>query len=159
MTRAEALDISGDATGVHDLVLEISPEPSNVRTARLFAAAAARHFGVEEDRVEDLKIAISEACTNAIQSHLSADLTTPVRVVASADDNAMRFDVVDAAPGSASEPVPEPGGPPYTPPFGVFDGSLGASVIRAIFPDVEMTSNPGGGMTISMRVERPADAG
>ena len=49
-------------------ILEIDPDPQLVPTARMFAATVARQLGCPEDAVLDVKIAISEACTNAVQA-------------------------------------------------------------------------------------------
>lgn len=132
-----------------DLVLEIVPEPEHVRTARLFAASAARHFNVDEDKVDDLKVAISEACTNSFRAHRVASVPDPVRVVASPTGRGVRFSVIDA--GEGFEPRDQTD-LDVTPTGGLFEGSLGLTLIRTLFPDVEMTRNPTRGMTVSFLV-------
>lgn len=153
------LDDAGGAKGVRasdELVLDIAPQAEHVRTARLFAAAAARHFSVDEERIEDLKVAISEACTNSFRAHESAKLSDPVRVVAVPADDGVRFSVIDAGEGFEPEP---PAGPDYTPPLGLFEGSLGLALIRTLFPDVQITRNAERGMTVSFVVSAsPADS-
>jgi hypothetical protein len=53
----------------HDhFTLELPPLAEHLGTARSFAAAVARHFAVSGEAVEDLKIAISEACIDALVS-------------------------------------------------------------------------------------------
>jgi hypothetical protein len=42
-------------------LIEFPPEAHYVSTARIFAAGVARTYGADEDMVEDLKIAVSEA--------------------------------------------------------------------------------------------------
>jgi hypothetical protein len=51
--------------------LELPPEPISIGTARLFSATVARFFGTQEETVEDLKLAVSEACTVAIRANES----------------------------------------------------------------------------------------
>ena len=157
MRGSEAVQLPGSDTGAVDLVLEIPHEAEQVRTARLFAAAAARHFDIDEDRVEDLKVAISEACTNAIGSHQRAGLSDPVRVVATPEAAGVRFDVVDAGPGFDPE-LALTAAEDYTPPSGLTEGSLGLALIRALFPSIEIARNAGRGMTLSIVVERPGPA-
>jgi serine/threonine-protein kinase RsbW len=156
MARAR-LEDAGGTQGVHapdELVLEIAPEAEQIRTARLFAAAAARHYSVDEERVEDLKVAISEACTNSFRAHEAARLSDPVVVVAAPADDGVRFSVIDA--GAGFEPaVPED--KDYTPPLGLFEGSLGLALIRTLFPDVKITRNAERGMTVSFVVSSGAD--
>ncbi len=46
--------------------LEIPARSVYVGVARLAVASVARHAGLDEERVEDLRIAVSEACANAV---------------------------------------------------------------------------------------------
>lgn len=147
----ENLDGAGSVLTASELVLDVPPEPEHVRTARLFAAAAARHFSLREERIEDLKVAISEACTNAFRAHADAGLSDPVRVIAVAEADGVRFSVVDA--GRGFEPPPADAGKDYTPPGGIFDGSLGLTLIHSLFPDAEIARNAGAGMTVSFVVQ------
>lgn len=56
------------APGAHDVVLRVGGSPENVRTARLVAAAVARREGLPEDRVDEVRIAVGEAVTWAMQT-------------------------------------------------------------------------------------------
>jgi serine/threonine-protein kinase RsbW len=136
-----------------DLVLDIPAHPEHVRTARLFAAAVARHFSLDEERVEDLKVAISEAVTNAIHAHRAAAVDEPVRVAAVPEASRIRFDVVDAGAGFDPE-LALSYQQDYTPPAGISEGTLGLVLIRSLFPAVEITRNDDRGMTVSIPVER-----
>jgi len=49
------------------LALELVADPALLATARLFAAAAARAAGCDDDVVEDVRLAVSEACARAIR--------------------------------------------------------------------------------------------
>jgi serine/threonine-protein kinase RsbW len=149
---------SGEDRSAEDaFALALPPEPEQVRTARLFAAALARHFGADEERIEDLKIAISEAATNSIKAHRVASVGEPVRILASADAGLLRFRVVDAGRGFD---VDLPGQGAATPPGGLFEGSLGLTLIRALFPEVEIGRNRDGGMTVTISLElEPAPSG
>lgn len=60
--------------------LALRPEPGNVREARQAVARAADAAGASPDRVGGLMVAVSEACTNAIESHVAAHDPTPVAV-------------------------------------------------------------------------------
>jgi serine/threonine-protein kinase RsbW len=149
---SEALKEPGSAAGTDQLALEIPPDPEQVRTARLFAAAAARHFDIDEERVEDLKVAVSEACTNAIQSHAEAGLADPVRITATVVPGGVRFAIVDRGPGFHPE-IALDTGEGYTPPGGLVGGSLGLSLIQALFPSLSIERNADRGMTVSILVE------
>jgi len=151
--RVEALEQTGSAAGTDDLVLEIPPYPEHARTVRLFAAAAARHFQIDEERVEDLKVAISEASTNAINAHRAAKLEDPIRIVASPERGQIRFDVVDSGAGFDPDEALSLAAE-YMPADGLFEGSLGLVVIRSLFPGMQIARNEDRGMTISIPVER-----
>ena len=149
--QSETVEVPGTA-GTDDLVLDIPPLAEHARTARLFAAAAARHFEVDEERVEDLKVAISEAATNAINAHTKAGIEGVIRIVAKPETGGVRFEVIDSGPGF--EPVPTPTEGVYTPASGLQEGTLGLGVINSLFPAMEIRRNDTRGMTISILVER-----
>src|SRR4029078_3048451 len=91
--RPAAHGPSDGRTGAHIvtydcLMLEVPARSDHLGTARAFAAAVARHYDVDAEVVDDLKIAISEACVDAL-----AD-TDPVRVRAEDLGRSLRFEVV-----------------------------------------------------------------
>ena len=49
--------------------LSFSPAPVHVRTARLVGVAVARRAGVAEDLLDEVRLAIGEACTRAVALH------------------------------------------------------------------------------------------
>jgi len=148
----EAVRMPDRVAGTDELVLEIPPDPEQIRTARLFAAASARHFGIDEERVEDLKVAISEACTNAMKAHRHSGLGDPIRVIATPDPGGVRFAVVDAGAGfDPPEALVE--AEDDAPPSGITEGTLGLALIGALFPGAEIERNAGRGMTVLIFVE------
>ncbi len=134
-------------------LLDVAPDFDQVRTVRLFAAAVARHYGVDEDRVEDVKVAISEAATNSIKAHRDAGTPAPIRVSAVTQDDRLRFSVTDSGRGFSARVVPP--GRDATSPAGLLEGSLGLALIRALFPDARIDPNASIGMTVSFVLETP----
>jgi anti-sigma regulatory factor (Ser/Thr protein kinase) len=65
-----------------------------VKEARDFADLAAADFGFNEDVRYKVKLAMSEAVTNAIQ-HGSASPTDEIRILAVEESGALVFEVVD----------------------------------------------------------------
>jgi hypothetical protein len=55
------------------LALELVADPALLATARLFAAAAARAGGCDDDVVEDVRLAVSEACARAIRGAIDGE--------------------------------------------------------------------------------------
>jgi hypothetical protein len=95
-------------------------------TARSFAAAVARHFAITGEDVEDLKVAISEACVDALESG------DPVVVRAEDEGRVISF-LVDAP--ERDEILSELG------------DELGAAVrielVRTLFPDAAVATVDG----------------
>jgi histidine kinase-like protein len=55
------------------LEIELAADPALLATARLFAAAAARAAGCDDDVVEDVRLAVSEACARAMRGAVDGD--------------------------------------------------------------------------------------
>jgi anti-sigma regulatory factor (Ser/Thr protein kinase) len=67
---------------------------NRLKEARDFAAKAAAEFGFAADALFDVKLAVSEAVTNAIQ-HGSRSPDDPVRIVATEESGAFVIEVLD----------------------------------------------------------------
>lgn len=123
--------------------LLFSALPEHVRTARLVAAAVARRAGVDEAVLDEVRLAVGEACTRAVGLHAGHGVTTPVRVVLIEDekkfsievgDDAPHLSAADAAAGEASG-APEEG-----------EDDMGLAVISGLVDDVEVTADASGGL-------------
>ncbi|MBB4958505.1 ATP-binding protein [Micromonospora polyrhachis] len=77
--------------------LSFSPAPVHVRTARLVGVAVARRAGVAEELLDELRLAIGEACTRAVALHNQYGLTDLVEVEMS-DVGMYTVRVIDRAP-------------------------------------------------------------
>jgi serine/threonine-protein kinase RsbW len=71
------------------------------------AASVAKLMGFREDRVEDLKTAIAEACINAIEHGNKFNENLSVSVMLTMDETMLEVRVVDKGEGMA-HPVPRP---------------------------------------------------
>jgi len=63
------------------------------------AASTARLMGFTDERIEDLKTAIAEACINAIEHGNKLDETLSVGVILSMSDSSLEVKVLDSGPG------------------------------------------------------------
>ncbi|WP_018352279.1 ATP-binding protein [Longispora albida] len=77
--------------------LRFSPSPAHVRTARLVAVACGRRAGVAVERLEELKLAVGEACARAVARHRRSGLSDLV-LLELADDAGFEVRVFDYAP-------------------------------------------------------------
>jgi anti-sigma regulatory factor (Ser/Thr protein kinase) len=70
--------------------LSFTPAPVHVRTARLVGVAVARRAGVAEELLEEIRLAIGEACSRAVALHRTNGIEDMVDV---SMDDAERFTV------------------------------------------------------------------
>ncbi|SNT57380.1 Anti-sigma regulatory factor (Ser/Thr protein kinase) [Asanoa hainanensis] len=77
--------------------LSFSPAPVHVRTARLVGVAVARRAGVAEELLDEVRLAIGEACTRAVALHRQYGLANLVQVEMSDGGNYV-VRVIDRAP-------------------------------------------------------------
>jgi hypothetical protein len=82
--------------------LSFSPYPAHVRTARLVGVAVARRAGVADATLDEVRLAIGEACSRAVALHRRHALTEPVEVELR-DDDLFTVRVTDRAPVSATD--------------------------------------------------------
>jgi serine/threonine-protein kinase RsbW len=75
-----------------------TPLPAHVRTARLVATAVARRSGVDESLLDEVRLAVGEACSRAVEAHQKHCPTQPIRVALSDDGERFEVVVTDAAP-------------------------------------------------------------
>jgi hypothetical protein len=105
-----------------------------VGTIRVFASAVARHYGFDDGLVEDVKLAISEACTDPVQAGARGEISVTIR----ADGSGLACDVTSRSWSPAEvegvSDLPE-GLDPM-----VLDR---LHVVRALFPDAERVEADG----------------
>lgn len=140
----------GPAVGGAPVVLRFAPLPEHVRTARLVAVALARRAGVEDGLLDEVRLAVGEACSRAVGLHRSAAPEVPI--VVHLDDGRERFgvEVVDAVSGG---PVPKPEeesaaeGAGAESGFGEEAGAdMGLAVLRGLVDDLDVELTSGGGV-------------
>jgi serine/threonine-protein kinase RsbW len=78
--------------------VRFTPLPAHVRTARLVALAMARRVGVAEDLLDEVRLAVGEACSRAVGVHLAWAPETPVVMRLSDDLDRFAVEVVDVGP-------------------------------------------------------------
>jgi anti-sigma regulatory factor (Ser/Thr protein kinase) len=87
--------------------LSFTALPAHVRTARLVATAVARRSGVDESLLDEVRLAVGEACSRAVEGHQLYCPGEPVRL--SLTDMGGRFEVEvtdPCAPGTRSPAGP-----------------------------------------------------
>ncbi|MDX3097526.1 ATP-binding protein [Streptomyces sp. ME01-24h] len=148
--------------------LLFSALPEHVRTARLVAAAVARRAGVDEAVLDEVRLAVGEACSRAVGLYRSGGADRPVRVVLTEEEKKFSIEVGDKSPEAddrptdpaavpsargdspAGHPEPLPDGSsssPSSPSSSSSDsseaedeGQMGLAVISGLVDDVEVFS-------------------
>ena len=82
--------------------IRFSPLPAHVRTARLMAVAVARRSHVEDSALDELRLAVGEACSRAVRLHQRHAPGVPVLISLCDDDGSFAVDVVDEGPYDAA---------------------------------------------------------
>ncbi len=124
--------------------LEIPARAEFVALARLVVSAmAASDSALADERIDDLKLAVSEACTNAIEAHDAAGSTERVLVRCTAGQDVLEVCVEDR--GHGFDPAVLPDHPPVTDPDRLkFERGLGIPLIRALVDEVVISSSTDG---------------
>lgn len=127
------------------LELSVPARVEYIAVVRLVVSSLANaRRALADDRIDDLKLAVSEACTNAIEANHSAG-RSDAPVVVSCWEAPERFEVcvADAGPGFDPDDLPEH--PPVTDPDRLnFERGLGIPLIRSLVDDVRFESAPAG---------------
>lgn len=151
-----------------------SPLPAHVRTARLVAVAVARRSGVADSLLDEVRLAVGEACSRAVEAHREHCPAEPVKIELTDSDGRFEVVVTDSAPGAGPAGAgPAPGEPAAAGVpsaqaaaktagaaaengHGGLQDGLGLAVIAELADDVKISRTPGG---ISVSMSWPSSAG
>jgi anti-sigma regulatory factor (Ser/Thr protein kinase) len=75
--------------------LRFSPLTAHVRTARLIALAVARRARLDEELLDEVRLAVGETCSRAVSVHLAKGYPEPVRLRFSDDQGHFTIEVVN----------------------------------------------------------------
>jgi anti-sigma regulatory factor (Ser/Thr protein kinase) len=116
--------------------------PEHVRTARLVAAAVARRHGLTEDVLDEIRLAVGEACARAVGRAQDAGREGVVRVEIL--EPADRFVVVVHEAGDAGFPTPAvSGGDAVAGTVGENADQVSLTIVRALADEVETGAGDG----------------
>lgn len=90
--------------------LTIPARPVFVGVARtVVVAAASTVSGIGDERLDDLRIAVSEACTNAVEAHQQVATEEQVVLRCLLGDDRLEVQIEDSGPGFNPAAVPDRG--------------------------------------------------
>lgn len=84
--------------------VSFTPLPAHVRTARLVATAVARQSGVAESLLDEVRLAVGEACSRAVEAHQRYCPAEPVRIALTEQSGRFEIQVTDVRPVPAVVP-------------------------------------------------------
>lgn len=111
--------------------IHIPPAAAHVASIRAFVGAIGRHVGCSAESIDDLRLAATEACAQALEEDTAAD---GIEVRTSFGGGRL---VLEVEPCGAFEPSPE------------LDGTWGVSrraLIEGLFPEAEFERGGGRGL-------------
>jgi len=157
--RAEPLDHreSGSPSVVADRIrVTFSPRPENVALARVLVGTMARRHGLPQDAVEDVRLLVSEACTNAVRAHVRNHDARPVSVTCMVDGEVL-IEVSDTGGGFGSD-IPDD--VPF-PKIGAVGADMdvsgyGIPLMQRIADRAVFATEPDGGTVVRLAVKVPA---
>ena len=137
--------------------LEIPARPAYLSLVRLVVDAAIGSLapGLSPARLDDLKIAVTEACANAIEAQEATGAEEPVVVRCVVDDDQVRVEIVDRGQGFDPDQVTRL--PAATDPRRLrHESGLGIPLMRTLADEVDFRRAVNG-TTVALTVYRPAD--
>ena len=111
------------------------------------AASMAKRMGFTDDRIEDLKTAVAEACLNAIEHGNKMDTSTRVSITLTMEDSRLQVTVKDEGKG-----VGEIGSPNIESKIEGTDKTRGWGIflIKSLMDEVKFEPSPEGGNVVKM---------
>jgi serine/threonine-protein kinase RsbW len=126
-----------------DVRLTLPARAENVAVVRHMLGAFGASVYLPDELIEDLRLAVTEACTNVVRHAYPAGYPGAVEISIEPRDERVRIVVADAGRGiGTSTDTSGPG--------------LGLPLIAAIADTVDLQSAPGGGCRVAMTFSRRA---
>lgn len=119
--------------------LALPRDARSIPVVRRVVGDALRGLGVSEDCVDDLLVAVSEACTNVVQHVRTAG---DYEITGHVDDGVGQFKIMDR--GRGPRPAPEDRGV-------LSESGRGITIMRALVDDLDIDSAPDSGTVVHLR--------
>ncbi len=137
----EKIDFECVREGQKCIDLSIPANPEYVSIVRLTASVIANNIGFDFEEIEDIKVAVSEACNNVVV-HSKRENNFDIRFISESEkigvvvkDNGNGFDLADYTSPDLKNPS---------------DHGLGIFVIKSLMDRVEVNSSKENGTEIKM---------
>ena len=122
--------------------LTFPAKPDYLLLARLALSGVARHLRLEEEQIADLKLAVTEACGNAVRHAYDSD-EGPVGLCFVVSDDRLVMIVEDQGEGIEDEDVV-----PDEPAAAPLESGMGMTIIRTIVDELDVEPGSDGKGTV-----------
>ena len=121
------------------LRIELPAVPETVPNARRAITRMCEHAGIEDELTGQIRLAVTEACTNCVLHAYEGDGGDTFALEATVEDDALVVVVRDAGAGMTQAVSPRAG-------FG-----YGLRLMRQAASSIDVTTRPGRGTRVAMR--------
>jgi serine/threonine-protein kinase RsbW len=129
-------EMSGIDRGVREVRLTIPAKPEYITLGRLALTGISRLRPLDEETLGDLKLALTEACSNSVRhAYANGEGTVEIRYVLHSDR--LEIEVADDGEGFDPSAEREEGDE-------LAEGGLGIAIIRSIADELEIGVGEGG---------------
>jgi len=146
------LAVNGDLTSVR---LQFPSHPRHISLARMLAGAVAEQGGFGPERVADIRLLVSEACTNAVRAQQARGVVSPITLVCR-EDGVFHVEIVDATgaffDGSMTDVLPDVVGGQGE------NGGFGLPLMHRIADRLSFFENADGGTTVTFSVRKESSS-
>ncbi len=140
----ETHDTPGAQSARIPVVLRMPATADSLTVARQVATGVARAAGMAGERVEDVKVAVTEACTNAVRHAYGSGVPGSVTLAAWVAGGLLHLSIRDRGTGFSPESASQAG--------------VGLLTIRALAHEVGVRSDGVGGTEVTMSFPLSPDA-
>ena len=133
-----------------DVEIEIPPSFDHLAMVRsVLSTALEAEQALKEQRLQDLRLAVSEATTNAIEAHKEAGIDANIAIRVSIDDIGVTVTVLDS--GGGFDPDALKPHPPVTDPERLeYERGLGVTLMRTLTDECQIDSTGNGTRVVLM---------
>jgi anti-sigma regulatory factor (Ser/Thr protein kinase) len=117
--------------------VSFSALPAYVRTARLIAVEVARRAGIDEATLDEIRLAVGEACAQAVRAHRRHAPHARIGLALAQTNGKFRVEVHDFVPQEGILPDHQPDDAP--------DSGLGEALLTSLVDDIHIVRGERGG--------------
>lgn len=126
------------SSSAHSVRLTIPAKPEYITLGRLALTGIAKLRPLDEETLNDLKLALTEACSNSVRHAYGNGSAGVVEILYELEPDRLVVEVSDD--GTGFREAEAAGGPDE-----LTEGGLGIAIIRSVADELEIAAEPGGG--------------